>query len=259
MKKTAWILTLAIFSALFTGPYALSAEKPPRLITVSGDAEIRVVPDEVVITLGVETSNKVLSLAQKANDAVVRAVIEKARKNRIDQKHIQTDYFTVEPRYDTRYDSREERNRDLFVGYFVRKNMSITLKDLSRYEDVISGVLESGANYVHGISFRTTELRKHRDAARVMAVKAAREKAELYARELGVKIRGAVTLNEEYGGWWSWSNSPWGGPLGRANMMQNVSQNAMGSGGGQPTEGGDTLAPGQISVTARVSAVFEMD
>ena len=50
------------------------------------------------------------------------------------------------------------------------------LKDISKYEDVLSGVLESGANYVEGIEFRTTELRKYRDQARVMAIKAAKDR-----------------------------------------------------------------------------------
>ena len=45
----------------------------------------------------------------------------------------------------------------------------ITLKDTSKFEDVLTESLQEGANYVHGIEFRTTELRKHRDAVRALA------------------------------------------------------------------------------------------
>ena len=49
--------------------FVFAEEKPePRLITVTGDAEVRVVPDEVMLTLGVETWNKELNAAKQEND-----------------------------------------------------------------------------------------------------------------------------------------------------------------------------------------------
>ena len=56
--------------------------------------------------------------------------------------------------------------------------MVITLGDVSRFEDLLSDTLLAGANHVHNVEFRTTELRQHRDAARALAIQAAREKAE---------------------------------------------------------------------------------
>jgi len=58
-------------------------------------------------------------------------------------------------------------------GYSVQKTIVVTLSDLSKFEDLLSGVLEAGANYVHNVEFRTTELRKHRDQARALAIQAA--------------------------------------------------------------------------------------
>ncbi|MGD9365498.1 MAG: SIMPL domain-containing protein [Desulfobacteraceae bacterium] len=58
------ILSLSII-LLF--PYIVFAEEQsePRLITVTGDAEVRVVPDEVLLTLGVETWDKDLNIAKQ--------------------------------------------------------------------------------------------------------------------------------------------------------------------------------------------------
>lgn len=218
----------------------------PRLITTTGEAEVLVIPDEVVLTLGVETSNKQLSLAKQDNDAIVAKVLAAAQARGVATKYLQTDHISIEPRYRDSYEQRD------FIGYFVRKTIVVTLKDITTFDAVLTDVLEAGAVYVHGIQFRTTELRKHRDEARVLAIRAAREKAAALAHELGQEIDQPHDIREDQSQWWSWYNTWWGG---RANTLsQNVIQETGGTSAG--TEG--TLAPGQISVTARVTVSFEM-
>ncbi len=148
----------------------------PRLITVSGEAQVNVVPDEVTLTLGVETSDKQLRTAKSLNDERVKRVMAAAEKLGIATKDIKTDHISIEPRYRDSYEQRD------FVGYFVRQTIVITLSDITLFEDLLTDVLDAGANYVHGIQFRTTELRKHKDEARSLAIQAAREKAAALAR-----------------------------------------------------------------------------
>lgn len=89
-------------TVILLSPYFLFAEEQaePRLITVTGDAEVRVVPDEVILTLGVETWNKDLNIAKKENDQRIRKIVALAKKHKIETKHIQTDYISIEPRYE---------------------------------------------------------------------------------------------------------------------------------------------------------------
>ena len=220
----------------------------PALINVTGEAEIKVAPDEVILTLGVETVSQDLAQAKSQNDGIVSRAMEVATGHGVEQKHIQTDYVNIEPRY--RYNDREDR----FLGYFVRKNMVITLRKLTEFESLLTGMLEDGVNHVHGIEFRTTELRKHRDRARVLALHAAREKAEAMAAELGRKIGSPRNITEQYNAWRSGYGGWWGGGR-RGAMSQNVMQTV---GGGLSSDGSATLAPGQIAVTATVSVSFEL-
>lgn len=219
----------------------------PRTVTVTGDAEVRVVPDEVILTLGVENWSKDLDAAKRRNDEIVQGVLAVARRYDIDAKHVQTDHVSIEPRYEDSYEQKE------FIGYFVRKTVVVTLRDISKFEDLLSSVLEAEANYVHGVQFRTTELRKHRDEARALAIKAAREKAVALAGELGQEVGQPLTIREEQAGWWSWYNAWWGSRWG-GMVSQNVVQNA----GPGAYEGDGSLAPGQISVNARVTVEFEL-
>ncbi len=226
-------------------PQAMEAQSGGS-ITVTGNAEVRVVPDEVVFTLGVETSDKNLTTARQQNDQIIRKVMEVTRKYGIPTQQVQTDYINIEPRYESSY------RQSSFIGYFVTRSIVITLRDLSKFEAFYADVLGVGVNYVHGIQFRTTDLRKYRDQARALAIQAAREKAEAMAGGLGQELGAPRSINENGISWWSGYNSWWGG---RNNMMvQNVIQSA-GPGSSLPED--STLAPGQIEIQAGVSVTFD--
>lgn len=90
-----------------------------------------------------------------------------------------------------------------FIGYFVRKTVVVTLSDLALFESLLSQSLEAGATHVHGVEFRTTELRRYRDQARALAVNAAREKAEALCAELGKQVGEPKDIREQYSRWWS--------------------------------------------------------
>lgn len=216
------------------------------LVTVTGNAEVKVVPDEVVLTLGVETWNQDLSVAKSENDQRVQKIIEVAKKLKIEEKNIQTDHISIEPRYKDQWEHRE------FVGFFVRKTVAITIKDTSKFEELLSSALGAGANYVHGIEFRTTELRKYRDQARSMAIKAAQEKATALAKELGKTIGRPHSIQEGNAGWGSGYNSWWSSRYG-GQMSQNAVQNI-----NSPSGDESSVALGQISVNANVTVSFEL-
>jgi len=226
-----------------------SDQEEPRLVNVTGEAEVRVVPDEVVLTVGVETRDEKLSTAKSDNDKRIRKVLDLTEDYGIEAKHVQTSYISVEPRYDDDYYGSE-----VLKDYWVRKTIVITLKDISKFEDLLTDLLEAEVNYVHGIQFRTSELRKHRDRARALAITAAQEKAVAMAGELGQEVGRPRAINEYQSGWWSGYGSWWGSGWGSA-MTQNVIQDV----GGGLDSGEGTLAPGQITVKAQVNVSFEME
>jgi len=248
--KIITILALLVFGGFglvaWNGNLAGNPETDPGIITVTGDAEVRVVPDEVVLTLGVETWDENLSTAKQQNDVRATAVLHAVERYGIESRYIQTDHISIEPIYEN-YDYREK-----LTGYLVRKTIVITLKDLAKFEGLLTATLDAGANTVHGIQFRTTELRRHRDKARSLAIQAAQEKAVAMAGELDQTVGKPRTINENQDGWWSWYNSWWGG---RGGMMaQNVIQEV---GGTSFSE--ETIAPGQITVRAQVTISFELE
>lgn len=240
-------LILALASVVLSVLPASSQQPPqPPTISVSGSAEVKVVPDEVYLRLGVETRHESLEDAKKQNDERISKALVFLKASTVKSKDVQTDFISIEPTYDSNV------SRTKPVTFVVRKSIEVKLTDPGSFEGLLTGLLTNGVNNVHGVEFRTSQLRKHRDTARALAIRAAREKATALASELGVKCGKVHSVNaNDWSGWWSSSGSYWGGRYG-AGMFQNAVQNIGGSG----EMDGSTLSVGQISVSATVNVSF---
>ena len=217
-----------------------------RQISVTGEAAVYVVPDKIIVNLGVETWDADMATAkQKNNDILVKAVAA-IKELGVEEKEVQTGHLSIEPRY------KDGDPRQDFIGYFVRNRFLVTLSEVEKVEELVTKMLEVGVNYIHGIDFQTIEVRKYRDEARELALKAAREKAGDMASVLGQKIGRPLQICEtpSYGGYYG---SSWRGGYG-ASMTQNSGQDIAGSG----AEISDTVALGKLAIKANVSVTFEL-
>ncbi len=239
------------FGVLFALAVPGAYSGDPRTVSVSGEAEVKVVPDQVTLNLGVETWDRNLTLAKKQNDDRVRAVLAASKGLGVDAKNTQTDFISVETTYDG------SRGRNILTGYFVRKSIVITLKETARFEALLSATLEAGANHLHGVDFRTSELRKYRDQARALAIKAAKEKATALAKELGQSIGKPQSIQENGSWWYSSHSSGWVPRYGGMMQVQNASVG--GGGRGDPSSEDSTVALGQISVRAGTQVTFILE
>jgi uncharacterized protein YggE len=218
------------------------------LITVSGQAEMRVPPDEVLFTLAVESVDKDVLAAKKKTDESVKAVFAIAKDNKVNADDVQTSYISVEPKYNTDdfgYGETPRGMKRVLVGYAVSKTIAVRLKDISRFDPLLSDVLKAGVTKVKDVEFRDSQIRKHRDQARAMAIKAAQEKASLLAREIGQTIGPAFSITEGTNGRYTASN-----------MTQNAT--SVISGDLSASESDSAIAPGLISVTAQVTVSFRL-
>lgn len=218
-------------------------EQNVRQITVTGDADVLVKPDEAVVRFSVQTKDKDLDDAVTQNDSRTARVLRALKKLGIDARHIKTDHMNIWPEYH-HYDAK-------VTAYRVRKGITVTVKNTEVLEKVLQEGIDAGANGIDGVQFRSTELRKHKDQARLLAVKAAREKAVDMAEALGQKVGRPRTISEQpsnYNGWGGW----WG-------YYGNVTaQNAVQNAGPMQDATGEITALGQIRINAKVMVAFEL-
>ena len=174
-------------------------------ISVTGEAEVNVAPDRIIITFGVDTRDFNLLVAKQQNDAITKKGLAAVKALGVPDRDIQTDQLSISQRFG---------DRQVFQGYTVRNMFAVTINDPAKVEGLISSALDSGVNYLLHVDFQTSELKKFREQARELAVKAAREKAEKMAGTLGQTVGNPIQIDEDqrYTGssyYSSWSGTGW--------------------------------------------------
>lgn len=162
----------------------------PRTIFVTGTAEIKVAPDEVALTLALDSRDEDLTVAKADNDERMKKLLNVAHAAGVESKNIQTSALTMGPEYS---DERIPK----FLDFQVSQIVTITLTDLSKYEDLMTNSLKAGVNRVEGINFIVADPTKYREQARLQALQAARDKAKAMAAELGQTIGKPWEITEE--------------------------------------------------------------
>jgi uncharacterized protein len=231
----------AVVAIMFSGmlvPVAVAQENcmHPRIISVTGTAEIKVPPDEVQLTLGIDSHDKDLVVAKASNDQRIKKLMALVHTAGVEAKNIQTSALTMGPEY------TDEKIPKL-LGYRVSQTVAITLTDLSKYEDLMTGFLKVGVNRVDGIDFLVADPRKYREDARLKAVRAAREKANKMAAELGQSLGKPWELTEE-------------ADPERTALTANFQQR---SSFGMLEQEASTIAGGEVTIRSTVRVSFQLE
>ncbi len=234
---------LTVIPALANGDECDSS----RTIQVNGSATVKVIPDLVTIQLGVTSNATTPQGVYDQNTAAMKKTVAAIRALGVAEKDISTDYYIIHPVY-------EDYNELDIKGYRINNTIIVNLKDVSKVSQVLAAALSAGANEVVDVQFKTSQLRKYRDQARELAMKAAQEKARDLASAVSAQPGCVLSINENS---WSYYGYPWqSARYYSQGMMQNTVQNASGS--EQPPSEDGPISLGQISVQAEVDVRFSL-
>ncbi len=223
---------LILFTALSSlGMQAQQINNITPAVTVNGEGIVKVIPDEVLIKSRIEHDGDNPQEVKKQNDAVVDAVIKYLKSEGVPEKNIQTDYVNLNKNYNY---------NDKTYSYVANQAISIKLDDLKNYEKIMSGLLKAGLNRIDGVQFKSSQIEKYMTEARKKAVLDAKSKASEYASALDQSIGKAISISEV-----QTSNFP---PMYRMNEMK-ASSDSMEQ---------ETIAPGEMEISAKVTVAFEL-
>jgi len=225
------LLLLTFLISFITMTSQTEALEP--LVNVSGEGKTKAIPDGVDIRARVESKGKEAQAVKAENDRVINDVIKFLRTQGVEGKYVQTERINLNKNYD--YNKKA-------YDYVANQTLTIKLKDINTYEGVMTGLLSSGINRIEGLQFTASTMDVLRSEARVKAITNAKQKAEAYANALGQSIGHAVQITE------SGSVNPQP-PMYKARAMTIESSS---------NGGGETIAPGELTYTARVSVSFRL-
>ncbi len=153
-------------------------------VTVVGESQAEVPPDNAVVSFAVVTQNAQVVVAQQENARKIEAVMKVLQEAAGGAKQeIKTSDYRLAPEQD--YSSN---GIPKIVGYEARNSVTVTTDKLDQVGALIDAATKAGANSVEGIAFILRDDNAKRGDALGTATKQAMAKAEAIAGSLGGKI-----------------------------------------------------------------------
>lgn len=174
MKK---FLSLLLVLLLMLPAAALADTK----IAVNGSATVQAEPDMVTLSLGVEETKGDVAAAQALVNEKIAAVVEALKNAGIDEKDIQTGYYSI-------YNSYNYDDPDNNMQYVASCSLNVIVRELSKAGEMIDVAVAAGANQVGGVTFGVSDLTALQDKALEMAVADGIRRAGVMAKAAGVTL-----------------------------------------------------------------------
>lgn len=177
---------------LFLATLPATALADPRILTMTGQGEIKAVPDQVSISAGVTSSAPTAAAALAANNQQMKAVFAALARLGVAEKDIQTANFSVSPQYSGGANNEAPR----LTGYQVNNEVQLLLTDVGKLGTALDALVGAGANQMNGITFSIQDPAPLLAKARADAVADARARAQAYASAAGVTLGPIQSISE---------------------------------------------------------------
>ena len=227
------VVTLITFFTVMTYAQDQKMNQIPQ-ITVSGEGKIKIVPDQGIISLGVENAGKEAAEVKKSNDVIIDKILKFIKSNNIPSADFQTTNVSLNKNYD--YEKKK-------YNYVANQTVTVTLKDLSKYNEFMMGITETGVTNINGVEFKSSKMETYEADARKKAILNAKQKALDYVSVLNQKIGKALIISDN-------SQPYYPQPMFKGAMMSMRADESA------PKE---TLAIGEIEIIANVQVTFVLE
>jgi uncharacterized protein YggE len=231
----AAVMSIAAWQTAATAQTVPTA-RPTTLLTLNVEGRTARVPDMAEVSGGVVTAAPTAADAMSQNAERMTAVVAAVRQAGVAERDIQTSGLSLQPQY--RYVNNQPPE---LTGYQATNTVNLRIRRIADTGKLLDTLVKVGANQISGPVFRIEDDAAALDEARLAAVKAAKARAELYARATGLNVRRIVTMAEGGGA------HPEPRPM-LTRMMADAAPAAA-----------PPVAPGEVALSINLNVVFELD
>lgn len=171
--------------------YVLTSSGAGGKITVTGTGTVTGTPNQLVLSMGVQTSAPSVSTALAQANAAARRVISALKSGGVPAADIQTSGLSISPNF--------SGQSQVPTGYAVSEQLTATLRNLAKAGSQIQAAVAAGGNAttVDGVSLNLTDTSALLARARASAVRDARAKATQFAGALGQPLGGVISISDQ--------------------------------------------------------------
>lgn len=163
---------------------ALATESQAPALHVVGEGEVFVVPDRAQLSLAAEQVEAELGSAESRVNDIVRRYLEAASALGIEPRHLQSTSVQIQP--ETVWNEQTRRNE--LVGYRVRRDIRVTVMDLSQLGALLTAATSAGITQVSPPQLEASDAMVHERAALAQAAEDATAQARVLAASLGRRL-----------------------------------------------------------------------
>ena len=215
-------------------------------IHVSGQGKVSIEPDLAILNLGVETRGATVSEAREEAATAMAAVMDSLTLEGVEDKDIQTSRFDIndEREWQEITENGIRTSKSVLVGYRVRNNLTVKVRDLDSVSAVIDGAAEAGGDTIrfNGLNFTAEDLSPVMAQLREDAVNDAKDKAQHFADLAEVGLGELIFISD--------------GTVARP-LARGYPESAAFALAAQPYDTG--ISPGELDVTMSVQTVFTIE
>jgi uncharacterized protein len=219
----------------------------PTTISVTGEGEVQAIPDIGEFSFSVNAEGDDAATAQTESATKINAILAYLKAEGIEEKDIKTEYYNLYPKY--RYEERVcmmntycPPGEQVPDGFEVSQSVRVKVRSTDTAGQLISGVGDLGATNISSLSFTIDDESALTDAARTAAIEDAQAKAEVLAKQLGVRIVKMMGYYEDEG-----YGQPYYG-MGSAMEMKSVSMDAV----------APEMPTGENTISRRVTITYQI-
>ncbi|GGI76553.1 SIMPL domain-containing protein [Shewanella gelidii] len=162
-----------------------------RYISVTGSAEVTAKPDIAVVQLHLE-STQPTSLAAKNNvDQRVNQFLKGLKAFKVDKQNVSASSINTQPNY--QYGSKNKRE---ITGYSARRDVTVSLEDISLLNALMDFALEVKVNQIRHIELKSSKAESLKADAIQLAVKNARNQGQILAQSFGAKLGPIYSISQ---------------------------------------------------------------
>ena len=183
MKNAILILAIFLFSLS-------NAQEQKRSISVNGTHELTLPADQINIEVKIETIDSSIEYSKKANDKSTNDLLMILKNEDIQSSDISVSPIRLGKKYDY------INNVKKFIGYFTEVDVSVLLKDLSKYYELSNKIATKNIYEIQRSSYGISNYESVHRSVYEKALLAAKEKAEYMAKALGVNIGEVLSISE---------------------------------------------------------------
>ena len=216
-----------------------------RQISVSGQGKKAMKSDIAIFNVGVSVSKEKVKDTQAENNKISEEVTSFLKENGIADADLKTVGYSIYPQYQyyntpvcAAYSCPPPKPPTV-VSYQVTHTLEVKVRNISKVDALIDGVVTKGANELGSINFTVDDEEGVKAEARRKAIEDAQEKAEVLAKSLGVRLGRIINFSESTNG----------------GIYYATADMAYGRGGGG---GSPSVQPGEQEIQSNVVIMYEI-